>query len=913
MFYHAESRPAAARLVGRKRLVASLCLVYGCCVAVNAQSGFVPLPFTDDIASVESLSGDGSIAVGWFRDGNSFLSPTVGFRWSVAGGYTSLLPQVAGNSCFAFGTNFTGSIACGDSESNGVTWSSASNFAPVSAGVSSRVVDISGNGSVRITRTQFNTGGAWTALAALPSPHVDPELRRVSADGGQIAATVFRRVQTGSSGYGGPIFSNFARIAVYNPASGAWTIVEPLPDYENISALSISADGRVSVGTSTDQEGALPQRAVRSTDGGLAVSIGALSPADGSTALDVSADGSVIVGRSGSTAFVWTAADGMRSVQSVLTANGVDLGGFTLTSAKAVSDNGQIVVGTGTDPQGRQRQWMADITVVCTAVGPSVPVTATFITMSGQSDGAGSTFDTTGFQTTIEPSGAIAFFGRRQSDLRSGLYFADGQPSPTVTPVSIPGIVGPYALPESAVLASATSIAFLANDSRAIVAGDPRGVISTVVAAGQPAPAPWTGTFDGAFPFQSLLLSSSGAIAFQARIAAGQFGNVGAFRLASGTFSSVFFQAVPAFGGTSIFNPVLLALTAGNVMLWRGTDQSEALFVLAAGTGNSLPARLINGSTLSNSPLTVRSLDQTVTAGDHIVASVFLSNNKIGLVHVSSLGERTLLATIGDSTGGPGSPVLSFMSSQFTITPSGMVYFYAAAGGQPSQHGGIYRTTVGAPRTIAPVLLRGATVPGAICRTVSEISQVLNSGGERLLLHVSLGIVGEPAAGSALVLIDPTAGLVPLLTSGDIVQIAPGVSTPVVSVLPPTRSNTTGDDGLQTQVAASGAAAARFTLAICPAVLAGCSTAVVRVSPQFVSPPVGCAIADVASDSLDTVRNPNNSIGPEDLDAFIAGFIAGNAAIADVASDSLDTVYTPNGFVGPEDLDAFIASFIAGC
>jgi len=74
-----------------------------------------------------------------------------------------------------------------------------------------------------------------------------------------------------------------------------------------------------------------------------------------------------------------------------------------------------------------------------------------------------------------------------------------------------------------------------------------------------------------------------------------------------------------------------------------------------------------------------------------------------------------------------------------------------------------------------------------------------------------------------------------------------------------------------------------------------------------------CGLADVASDSLDTDRNPNNAIGPEDLDAFIAGFIADNTAIADVASDSLDTAYSPNGSVGPEDLDAFIASFIAGC
>ena len=71
-------------------------------------------------------------------------------------------------------------------------------------------------------------------------------------------------------------------------------------------------------------------------------------------------------------------------------------------------------------------------------------------------------------------------------------------------------------------------------------------------------------------------------------------------------------------------------------------------------------------------------------------------------------------------------------------------------------------------------------------------------------------------------------------------------------------------------------------------------------------------LADVASDSLDTTRNGNGSIGSEDLDAFIAGFISSNAAIADVASDSLDPTFNPNGSVGSEDLDAFISAFING-
>jgi len=73
-----------------------------------------------------------------------------------------------------------------------------------------------------------------------------------------------------------------------------------------------------------------------------------------------------------------------------------------------------------------------------------------------------------------------------------------------------------------------------------------------------------------------------------------------------------------------------------------------------------------------------------------------------------------------------------------------------------------------------------------------------------------------------------------------------------------------------------------------------------------------CGLADIVSDSLDTDPCANGSIGPEDLDAFIAAFISGNL-LADVASDSLDTTYNPNGAVGSEDLDAFIAGFIAGC
>ena len=118
-------------------------------------------------------------------------------------------------------------------------------------------------------------------------------------------------------------------------------------------------------------------------------------------------------------------------------------------------------------------------------------------------------------------------------------------------------------------------------------------------------------------------------------------------------------------------------------------------------------------------------------------------------------------------------------------------------------------------------------------------------------------------------------------------------------------SVTSGTITFQSYDAATGRQTVRGTL---NATAAGTTT--VRVDTSC---PVPSCLADVASDSLDTTRNPNGAVGSEDLDAFIAGFIAGDPAIADVASDSLDTAFNPNGSVGSEDLDAFIAAFIAGC
>ena len=88
----------------------------------------------------------------------------------------------------------------------------------------------------------------------------------------------------------------------------------------------------------------------------------------------VSADGSLIVGF-GETgvaiteAFLWDASNGMRSIEDLLIADGVDLTGWRLEYAHDISADGHHIVGIGTNPDGFTQGWMVS----------SVPEPSTFV------------------------------------------------------------------------------------------------------------------------------------------------------------------------------------------------------------------------------------------------------------------------------------------------------------------------------------------------------------------------------------------------------------------------------------------------------------------------------------------------------------------------------------------------------
>jgi uncharacterized membrane protein len=98
--------------------------------------------------------------------------------------------------------------------------------------------------------------------------------------------------------------------------------------------------------------------------------LGFLGGDDVSQALDITGSGDIVVGFSQlesiqrTRATIWNEASQPLSIASILTREGIDLTGWTLTSATAVAADGRTVAGFGFNPDGQVQGWVAELPLV---------------------------------------------------------------------------------------------------------------------------------------------------------------------------------------------------------------------------------------------------------------------------------------------------------------------------------------------------------------------------------------------------------------------------------------------------------------------------------------------------------------------------------------------------------------------
>lgn len=342
-------------------------------------TGLGDLPGGPFVSRANAVSADGRVVVGSSASATSEGS-TEAFIWTLESGMVGMAKT--GSPYYprsAFGVSGNGLTVAGTGEtpSQGAAWiwSSSTGFQEVGdlpgGGVGSSVQSLSLDGStvVGIGSSDFNPGGEpyrWTAktgilgLGDLEGGLVGGGAFGVNGDGSVV-------VGAGNSELGGEAFR--------------WTIDEGMVGLGDLPggrfqsfASAVSADGHATVGWSTSDRSFPNAEAMRWTAKTGMIGLGDLPGGSfASFAYGVSADGFIVVGRAtiartgGAPAdlpvpFIWDEAHGMRDLQEVLVNDfGLDLTGWKLGTAYAISADGTTIVGQGLNPLGQSEAWLARI------------------------------------------------------------------------------------------------------------------------------------------------------------------------------------------------------------------------------------------------------------------------------------------------------------------------------------------------------------------------------------------------------------------------------------------------------------------------------------------------------------------------------------------------------------------------
>ena len=271
------------------------------------------------------ISLDGTVLAG---TSSSPFSAGIGWRWTAGGGYEVMpLPGTAAFGGVVTGISVRGLSGDGLTVVGGTEGAVARGFRWTAAGGYENIGLPGGNAA---------NGLPWASSVAIAA----------SQDGSVLAATL-----SGSS------VTTTQRAARWT-AAGGFEVIEPVAGFERSRSHGISRDGMVVAGDLLGSGGA--QQAFRWTSAGGVQPLGYVPNGTFSFFTGMSGDGSRIVGNSGrdgagafQVPFLWSVADGMRTLDAVVSAAGVDLGGLTLIRANGMSDSGSAVVGAARTSGGQ--------------------------------------------------------------------------------------------------------------------------------------------------------------------------------------------------------------------------------------------------------------------------------------------------------------------------------------------------------------------------------------------------------------------------------------------------------------------------------------------------------------------------------------------------------------------------------
>jgi uncharacterized membrane protein len=319
-------------------------------VASIHQAGTLALNRSSSANAVDG-SADGSVVAG-----QTLSTGTGPWTWTVTGG-TALLGEDANlfslttKAISANGSTLIGT-ASGLEGATSFRWTEALGYQEIPGGAELQDISADGNTAagykveftptfeVIVSAVRWTQSGGLTTLP-LPAGVIQARATDISADGSTITGWGFD--------------ATYTTHAIVWPATGAPIALPAFAGSGYTTAYDVSADGSVVVGYSeggTANPGVnTAVRWLRGVGGSYTLhALPAAPSAEPSIAYAVSADGSKIVGSSmGGVVFLWTAADGMQNLQTILLDAGLDISGQwdSLGEPAAISADGKVIVGTG--------------------------------------------------------------------------------------------------------------------------------------------------------------------------------------------------------------------------------------------------------------------------------------------------------------------------------------------------------------------------------------------------------------------------------------------------------------------------------------------------------------------------------------------------------------------------------------